>query len=115
MSEEVDRGIPFTKMTGSGNDFVVIDNRDGLLADETISPFTRAVWRRGLGLGADGVIMIERPSRPEVDFRWRYVNADGSVGEMCGNGAMCVPTCWMGETAQVSRSGCPMANGRATT
>lgn len=81
--------IPFTKMTGSGNDFVVIDHRELLLAEEEIAPFTRAACRRGLGLGADGVILIEPSTRPGVDFRWRYLNADGSVGEMCGNGAMC--------------------------
>ncbi len=89
MGFQDDSRIPFTKMSGSGNDFVVIDNRDGILAGDAIAPFTRAVCRRGLGLGADGVILIELPTRPDVDFRWRYLNADGSVGEMCGNGAMC--------------------------
>ncbi len=76
-------------MSGSGNDFVVIDHHEFLLAEDEIAPFARAVCRRGVGLGADGVILIERSSRTDVDFRWRYVNADGSVGEMCGNGAMC--------------------------
>ncbi|MEJ7900873.1 MAG: diaminopimelate epimerase [Thermomicrobiales bacterium] len=81
--------IPFTKMSGSGNDFVVIDHRERRLAEDEIASFARAVCRRGLGLGADGVILIELPTRSDVDFRWRYFNADGSVGEMCGNGAMC--------------------------
>jgi len=81
--------IPFTKMSGSGNDFVVIDHREPVLADEEIPAFTRAVCRRRLSVGADGVILIESASRPDVHFRWRYFNADGSVGEMCGNGAMC--------------------------
>jgi diaminopimelate epimerase len=81
--------IPFAKMSGSGNDFVVIDNRASLLAGEEVADFTRAVCRRGVGLGADGVILIENATRADIDFRWRYVNADGSVGEMCGNGAMC--------------------------
>ena len=89
MSEEGDRGIPFAKMSGSGNDFVVIDHRGFLLAEDEIEPFARAVCRRGVGLGADGVILIERTGRTDADFRWRYVNADGSVGEMRGNGAMC--------------------------
>jgi len=82
--------LPFTKMNGSGNDFVVIDNRQGILASEALPDFTRAVCRRGLGLGADGVVTIE-DARPDtdVDFRWRYINADGSEGDLCGNGAMC--------------------------
>lgn len=83
--------VPFTKMTGSGNDFVVIDNRAGVLTAETIAPFTRAVCRRGVALGADGVVLIGEvaPGDPPADFRWRYFNADGSEGELCGNGAMC--------------------------
>ncbi len=81
--------IPFTKMSGSGNDFVVIDHRQTLIAEADIAGFTRAVCRRRFGIGADGVILIEHSPRPEADFRWRYFNADGSLGEMCGNGAMC--------------------------
>jgi diaminopimelate epimerase len=86
--------IPFWKMSGSGNDFVVIDNRTGLLPPERVAAFSRAVCRRRVSLGADGVVLIEEPTppapgEPTADFRWRYVNADGSDGEMCGNGAMC--------------------------
>jgi diaminopimelate epimerase len=78
-------------MTGSGNDFIVIDNRSRLIADRDLGDLARAVCRRGLGIGADGVILIESPAPaiPEVDFHWRYVNSDGSDGELCGNGAMC--------------------------
>jgi diaminopimelate epimerase len=81
--------VPFWKMSGSGNDFVVIDNRDDCLAAETVPEFTRAVCRHRLSVGADGVVLIERAGEPGIDFAWRYVNADGSDGEMCGNGAMC--------------------------
>lgn len=81
--------IPFSKMSGSGNDFVVIDHRSLFIAEHGVPAFTRAVCHRRLGIGADGVILIEDSQRPDVDFRWRYFNADGSVGEMCGNGAMC--------------------------
>lgn len=83
--------VPFTKMSGSGNDFVVIDNRSRLLAEKAIAPFTRAICRRGVALGADGVVLIGdvEPGDPPADFRWRYFNADGSEGELCGNGAMC--------------------------
>jgi len=82
--------VPFAKMNGSGNDFIVIDNRSRLVPEAVLPEFTRAACRRGLGLGADGVVTIEEPP-PGIDvhFRWRYINADGSEGEMCGNGAMC--------------------------
>jgi diaminopimelate epimerase len=82
--------IPFFKMSGSGNDFLVIDNREGIIPPEAAVHFARAVCRRRVSVGADGVVLIER-ARPAdgADFRWRYVNADGSDGEMCGNGAMC--------------------------
>jgi diaminopimelate epimerase len=81
--------IRFTKMSGSGNDFIVVDNRTGELPSELASEFTRLVSRRRLSIGADGVVLIEQPTRSDVYFNWRYINADGSDGEMCGNGAMC--------------------------
>jgi diaminopimelate epimerase len=82
-------GLPFAKMSGSGNDFLVIDNREGLLRYDRVGVFARAVCRRGLSVGADGIVLIDMPSSPDYDFGWRYFNADGSEGEMCGNGAMC--------------------------
>ena len=81
--------IAFTKMTGSGNDFVVIDNRDEIIAASDVTTFTLAVCRRALGLGADGVLLIDHPTRDDTHFQWTYINADGSPGDMCGNGAMC--------------------------
>jgi diaminopimelate epimerase len=81
--------VPFWKMTGSGNDFVVIDHRAPMLEPDAIPAFARAVCRRGVAIGADGVVLIETSARSDADFRWRYINADGSDGEMCGNGAMC--------------------------
>lgn len=88
-AERIPGGIAFTKMSGSGNDFVVIDHRQPVLAADDIAGFTRAVCRRRLSVGADGVILIEQPVQPGTHFRWRYINADGSDGDMCGNGAMC--------------------------
>ena len=81
--------IPFWKMSGSGNDFVVIDNRRGIIESSAASRVTQAVCRHRISVGADGVVLIEESSEPGVHFRWRYINADGSDGEMCGNGAMC--------------------------
>lgn len=79
--------IPFFKMTGSGNDFIVIDNRSRQIAAAQGPHLTRLACRRKLSLGADGLILIE--DDPEVDFMWRFFNADGSEAEMCGNGARC--------------------------
>ncbi len=81
--------IDFMKLHGSGNDFVVIDNRMGVLAETQLGEFSELVSRRARSIGADGVVLIENAVEPETDFRWRYFNADGSEGEMCGNGAMC--------------------------
>ena len=79
--------LSFTKMSGSGNDFVMIDNRNGGL---DIEPRTLAarICRRGMSVGADGVVLVEPSSK--ADFRMRIFNADGSEAEMCGNGGRCV-------------------------
>ncbi len=79
--------IPFTKMTGSGNDFLLIDNRELKLSGEHGRDLARLACRRKLSAGGDGLILIEND--PEVDFAWRFFNADGSEAEMCGNGARC--------------------------
>src|SRR3982751_3103370 len=78
--------LAFLKMNGAGNDFVMLDNREGnlQLAREQIS----RICDRHRGVGADGVLMVE-PARNGADFRMRYYNADGGEAEMCGNGARC--------------------------
>jgi diaminopimelate epimerase len=79
--------IHFFKMTGAGNDFILIDNRTGLVDADHCQDFVRQVCRHKLSAGADGVILIEND--PELDFKWRFFNADASEAEMCGNGARC--------------------------
>ncbi len=79
--------IAFTKMSGTGNDFIIIDHRDGFLDGIDIPAFVRTVCRRSFSVGADGVILIEEADN--ADFRWQFFNADGSRAEMCGNGARC--------------------------
>lgn len=76
----------FTKMNGAGNDFVVVDNREGLagLSQATIA----RLCDRHRGIGADGLLAVEA-SQTDADFRMRYYNADGGEAEMCGNGARC--------------------------
>jgi len=81
--------IEFFKMSGSGNDFILIDNREGALSSiKNIPSFVEAICRRKVSVGADGVILVERS--PRADFQWRFFNADGSEVEMCGNGGRCV-------------------------
>ena len=79
--------IPFYKMSGAGNDFIIIDNRDQKIKDHDLSGFITGVCRRKMSAGADGLILIE--SSETCDFRWRFFNSDGSKADMCGNGARC--------------------------
>jgi len=80
--------IEFYKMSGSGNDFIVIDNRNNIVDESDLSNFIVNVCRRKMSVGADGVILVENTGN--ADFKWRFFNSDGSVAEMCGNGARCV-------------------------
>lgn len=79
--------IPFYKMSGSGNDFIIIDNRKDVMQDINIKEFAAKVCTPRVSLGADGLILIENSTK--ADFKWRLFNADGSEAEMSGNGARC--------------------------
>ncbi|NPB05753.1 MAG: diaminopimelate epimerase [Aquificae bacterium] len=87
--------MEFTKCQGAGNDFILIDNRDGKVDRKVeelgidLPTFVRKLCAFHTGVGADGLILIEEPESPENDFKWRFFNADGSVAEMCGNGSRC--------------------------
>ena len=88
MSEDATpRRLPFFKMHGGGNDFVLIDHREQLIPEAEYSRFAKRVCAPKIGVGADGLILIETSEK--ADFRWRFFNADGSEAEMCGNGARC--------------------------
>jgi diaminopimelate epimerase len=78
--------LRFTKMNGAGNDFVLLDNRAEALRLTTAQ--IARLCDRHRGVGADGVLVLERPTNG-ADFRMRYYNADGGEAEMCGNGARC--------------------------
>lgn len=80
--------IRFYKMTGAGNDFVMVDNRDCALSHLLTHEHIARICNRRFGIGADGLIAIES-ARNEGDVRMRYYNADGGEAEMCGNGARC--------------------------
>jgi diaminopimelate epimerase len=83
----MEKKIPFSKLNGSGNDFLLIDNRRGILRGVDLPAFVGKVCDRSRSIGADGVIFIENSRK--TDFRWRFYNADGSRAEMCGNGGRC--------------------------
>ena len=79
--------LRFTKMQGVGNDFVVLDG-----VSQPIALTPRQVQRiadRHFGVGCDQLLLVERPSAPDADFRYRIFNADGGEVEQCGNGARC--------------------------
>jgi len=79
--------LKFSKMHGLGNDFVVFDfiSQRGYLTPEQV----RFLADRRFGIGCDQVLIVEAPEQPDVDFRYRIFNADGSEVEQCGNGARC--------------------------
>jgi len=79
--------IPFFKMSGSGNDFIIIDNRTEMIDETCLKQLVTGACRRKMAVGADGLILIEDSDK--ADFKWRFFNKDGSIAEMCGNGARC--------------------------
>jgi diaminopimelate epimerase len=80
--------IAFEKMSGTGNDFVIIDNRTLCIPVEEQPEMARKICRRMFSVGADGLMFIKESAK--ADFGWDFYNADGSVAEMCGNGSRCV-------------------------
>lgn len=84
-------GLAFTKMDGAGNDFVAMDRRGLPPWDAAqLALLARTLCHRQHGVGADGVLVLSDAPSPDVDFAMRYINADGTIGEMCGNGARCM-------------------------
>jgi diaminopimelate epimerase len=79
--------LKFSKMHGLGNDFVVLD---GVRQPVSLTPEQLCYLAdRHFGVGCDQILLVEKPSRPDVDFRYRIFNADGGEVEQCGNGARC--------------------------
>ena len=84
----VKQKLRFTKMHGAGNDFIVLNG-----IDQDLSNITREQWQtlahRQFGIGADQILLVEKATRPDADFRYRIFNADGGEVEQCGNGSRC--------------------------
>lgn len=90
MSTLFDDGLPFYKMQGCGNDFVVLDNRALRVPEADMARWAVALCRKAFGIGADGLILLDgAPASSGLDYRWHFYNADGSRAEMCGNGSRC--------------------------
>ena len=81
--------LDFTKMTGIGNDYIYIDCTDGTKIKD-VPEMTKKLSDRHFGIGADGVILIDKPDDEKADFKMKIYNSDGSEAEMCGNGIRCV-------------------------
>ena len=81
--------MKFTKMQGAGNDFIIINNIEERLPVEKLGTLAKRICTRRLSIGADGLMVVDAPTEGG-DYKMRFYNADGSLGEMCGNGARCI-------------------------
>ena len=79
----------FTKMNGAGNDFILVENLHGELTQQQLSKLARTLCDRRMSIGADGLMAIV-PAKANADFGMLFFNCDGTLGEMCGNGARCI-------------------------
>ncbi len=81
--------MKFTKMQGAGNDFIIINNMQEKLPVAKLGALAKRICTRRLSIGADGLMAVDEPTAGG-DYKMRFYNADGSIGEMCGNGARCI-------------------------
>ena len=81
--------MKFWKMNGAGNDFIILNNLEEHLPEECLPQIAKTLCERHLSIGADGLMVVDAPSQGG-DYKMRFFNSDGSVGEMCGNGARCI-------------------------
>ncbi len=83
--------MKFWKMNGAGNDFIIINNLEEQIPAEKLPDIVRTLCERHMSIGADGFMAVDKPSEGvNADARMLFYNSDGSIGEMCGNGARCI-------------------------
>lgn len=91
MNDFFGQSVPFYKMQGCGNDFVVIDNRELGVPESQMAEWARKICARAFGVYADGLYFIDNaPEDSGLDYRWHFYNSDGSRAEMCGNASRCM-------------------------
>ncbi len=81
--------MEFYKMQGAGNDFILINNMKLKIPVEKLPLIAKKLCQRKVSIGADGLMAVDYPEG-DADFKMRFYNRDGSLGEMCGNGARCI-------------------------
>lgn len=81
--------MKFWKMNGAGNDFIIINDMDRSIAEDRWPYIARTLCQRHMSIGADGMMVVTE-STGDADYRMTFFNSDGSMGEMCGNGARCI-------------------------
>ena len=81
--------MQFWKMNGAGNDFIILNNLNEHLPQSCFPLLARTLCERHLSIGADGLMVVDTPTQGG-DYRMWFYNSDGSLGEMCGNGARCI-------------------------
>ena len=81
--------MKFWKMNGAGNDFIIINNIEEHIPIDKLGKLAKTLCTRRMSIGADGLMVVDKADG-DADYKMRFYNADGSMGEMCGNGARCI-------------------------
>ena len=82
--------MEFCKMNGAGNDFIIVNNMNGEIAFDKWPEIVKLLCERHMSIGADGFMVVEKADSEDADYKMLFFNSDGSMGEMCGNGARCI-------------------------
>ena len=82
--------MEFCKMNGAGNDFINVNNMNGEIAFDKWPEIVKLLCERHMSIGADGFMVVEKAESEDADYKMLFFNSDGSMGEMCGNGARCI-------------------------